>query len=65
MPDCISDFNADIDVDGSDLSKIADEFRRTDCLSGDPCDADLDNDGDVDDIDFSLFVEDFGGTDCF
>jgi hypothetical protein len=65
VPDCISDLNADIDVDGSDLSEIANEYRRTDCLSGDPCDADLDNDGDVDDIDFFLFIEDFGGTDCF
>jgi alkaline phosphatase len=63
-PYCLSDIDNDDDVDGSDLAVIADEFGRTDCVPGDPCNADLDNDGDVDDIDIFLFAEDFGRTDC-
>jgi hypothetical protein len=62
---CEGDFDNDGDVDGSDLSKFAGDFGRTDCSLADFCTADFDADGDVDGSDLFVFVEDFGKTDCF
>jgi len=59
---CEGDFDADGDVDGSDLAVFAADFGRTDC-SGD-CEGDFDGDNDVDGSDLATFAADFGRTDC-
>jgi len=63
-PDCEGDFDADIDVDGSDLAVFAADFGRTDCGSGESCEGDFDADGDVDGSDLAVFAADFGRTEC-
>jgi len=55
---CEGDFDADGDVDGSDLSVFADAYAIGDSL------ADLNNDGNVDTEDLATFAADFGRTDC-
>ena len=62
--DCKGDFNADGDVDGSDLAVFAADFGRTDCAGGPPCEGDFNIDGDVDGSDLAIFAADFGRTDC-
>lgn len=59
---CEGDFDADQDVDGSDLAVFAADFGRTDCSGN--CDGDFDEDGDVDGSDLAVFATDFGRTDC-
>jgi hypothetical protein len=54
------DFDGDGDVDAYDLAVFIEEFGRTDCGIGDPCECDLDHDGDVDEDDLAIFVADFG-----
>ena len=61
---CEGDSGLDGDVDGTDLKLFADDFGRTDCLSGPLCENDFDGDGDVDGSDLALFSADFGRTDC-
>ncbi len=61
---CEGDFNADGDVDGSDLAVFAADFGRMDCGTGDPCEGDFNADGDVDGSDLAVFAADFGRTDC-
>ena len=61
---CEGDFDADSDVDGSDLATFAADFGRTDCDTGDPCEGDFDGDNDVDGSDLAVFAADFGRTDC-
>lgn len=61
-PACAGDFEADTDVDGTDLAVFAADFGRTDC-AGD-CEGDFDEDGDVDGSDLATFAGDFGRTDC-
>lgn len=62
FPFCEGDFDADADVDGTDLSVFAADFGRTDC-KGD-CEGDFDHDQDVDGSDLATFATDFGRTDC-
>ena len=55
---CEGDFDADGDVDGSDLSVFADAYAIGDSL------ADLNNDGNVDTEDLATFAADFGRINC-
>ena len=64
FPVCEGNFDADSDVDGSDLAVFAADFGRTDCLSGESCEGDFDADGDVDGSDLAVFAADFGRTEC-
>ena len=61
---CDGDFNADGDVDGSDLAVFAADFGRTDCAGGPLCEGDFNGDGDVDGSDLAIFAKDFGRADC-
>jgi hypothetical protein len=61
---CEGDFDADGDVDGSDLSIFAADFGRTDCSDQSPCEGDFNGDKDVDGSDLAVFAADFGRTDC-
>jgi peptidyl-Asp metalloendopeptidase len=63
-PPCEGDFNADGDVDGSDLAVFADDSGRTNCAIGLPCEGDFEPDGDVDGNDLAKFSPDFGRTGC-
>ena len=53
----LADIDLDGDVDGQDLSKLANELAEF--CSGVSCDCDFDGNGQVDDIDLKLFVGDF------
>lgn len=66
QPLCEGDFDADGDVDGSDLAVFAAGFGRTNCDKPDvlPCKGDFDIDGDVDGSDLAIFAADFGRTNC-
>ena len=59
-----SDFDADCDVDGSDLAVFAADFGRTDCGNAPPCKGDFDTDGSVDGTDLFAFALNFGRTVC-
>ena len=59
---CRGDFDTDGDCDGTDLSKFASEFGRTDCAFN--CKGDFNCDGDVDGSDLAIFASKFGRTDC-
>jgi len=61
---CQGDFDADDDVDGSDLAVFAADFGRTNCDQGEECEGDFDGDNDVDGSDLATFAADFGRTDC-
>jgi hypothetical protein len=63
-PECEGDFNADGDVDDSDLSVFSADFGRTDCGVPTTCPGDFNNDGDVDGSDLAIFAADFGRIDC-
>jgi len=64
VPACAGNFDADQDVDGSDVSTFNRGFGRTarinPCASGNPCQGDFDCDGDVDGSDAAGFKGDFG-----
>ena len=60
IPDLIADFDADSDVDGSDLALFTLETGSVDCSEISPCSSDIYPDGRVDSVDFYLFQEDFG-----
>ena len=63
-PPCEGDFDADRDIDGSDLAVFAADFGRTNCFEDPPCEGDFDGDNDVDGSDLAVFAADFGRTDC-
>lgn len=56
----LADPDGDLDVDGTDLAGLSEEFGRTDCNESPPCDFDLNGDGVVDEVDLVLFLEDYG-----
>ena len=55
-----ADLNSDGYTDELDLTIFADDFGRTDCDVGDPCEGDYDGDNDVDGSDLAVFAPDFG-----
>jgi predicted outer membrane repeat protein len=61
---CEGNFDADGDVDGSDLAVFAADFGRMDCAAEPPCEGDFNGDNDVDGSDLAVFAADFGRTDC-
>jgi len=63
VPICEGDFDGDGDVDRSNLAVFAEDFGRTDCDTGLPCEGDFD-DNNVDGSDLAAFAADFGRTDC-
>lgn len=63
-PYCLSDFNREGDVDGSDLAVFAGDFDRADCYFTGDCEGDFDYDGKVDPADLGKFAEAFGRRDC-
>ena len=65
IPGCIADSSNDGDIDGEEISKIANTYGSVDCTADGCFENDLDNDGDVDDIDFLFTIEDFGREDCY
>jgi hypothetical protein len=64
LPNCISDYDQDGDVDGYDLSMLIEELGRSDCTPEDPCTCDKYVDGSVNEIEFLFFREDFGRDEC-
>ena len=64
IPCKFGDFDADGDVDGSDLAVFAADLGRTDCAIEPPCEGDFDGDNDLDGSDRAVFAADFGRTDC-
>jgi hypothetical protein len=60
---CAADFEADDDVDGSDLAVSAADFGRANC-AGSPCKGDFDNNNAVDGSDLAVLAAEFGRTDC-
>ena len=67
--ECKGDFEADGDVDGTNLSQILEHFGRNPyinpCIPEDPCTGDFDNDDDVDADDITVILEEFGRNKWF
>jgi hypothetical protein len=67
VPACAGNFDADQDVDGSDVSSFNENFGRighiNPCTSSHLCKGDFDCDGDVDGSDAAGFKKDFGKGD--
>ena len=64
IPGCAADSSNDGDVDGLDISNMANAYETADCTNNGTCNCDFDNDGDIDNIDLLFLSEDFGRTDC-
>ena len=60
VPSCEGNFDADNDVDDSDLAIFETDFGRTDCANPPVCEGDFDGDGDVDLDDFVILKTNFG-----
>ena len=67
--ECKGDFEADGDVDATNLSQILEHFGRNPytnpCIPEDPCTGDFDNDDDVDADDITVILEEFGRNKWF
>jgi hypothetical protein len=64
LEDCEGDFDSNGVVDESDLSVLAVDFGRANCIDSSDCPGDFNSDKDVDGKNLSTFMADFGRTDC-
>jgi hypothetical protein len=62
--ECEGDFDADSDLDGSDLATFSDAFGSSSSDSHYNSEADFDDSGYVDEDDLSVFAPDLGRMDC-
>jgi hypothetical protein len=66
---CVSDFDCDLDADGSDAVRIKSHFGRyaldNPCSNENPCNGDFNCDSDVDGSDVAQFKSAFGRFFCF
>ena len=64
VPGCTSDYSFDLDVDGEDLSILADDLQQGECFSESLCVCEWERNGQVPGILIRFMAEDFGRMDC-